>query len=89
LWTFISNFKHMNEIILSPLTLATIPIIVGVVSVLKTVGVPSKWAPLISLVLGLGVAVLVETSLPIRILGGLIIGLSASGLYSGAKASFQ
>jgi len=79
----------MNDLILSPLSLTSVPIIVGVVSVLKTIGLPSKWAPLISLILGLGVAVLVETTLPVRILGGLLIGLSASGLYSGAKASFQ
>ena len=76
----------MNELIFSPLTLAAIPIIVGVVSALKMAGLPSKWAPVVSIVLGMGIALLVEDTTTLRILGGLVIGLTSSGLYSGTKA---
>lgn len=78
----------MEAIQVSPVLLASVPIVIGVVSVFKGVGLPSKWAPIISLVLGLGVSFLVGGPLLTVILAGLIVGLSASGLYSGSKATF-
>lgn len=78
----------MDAIVISPVLLGAVPVILGVVSVLKGVGLPSKWAPLVSLVLGLGVAFLVGGTLLTIVLAGLTVGLSASGLYSGSKATF-
>jgi hypothetical protein len=78
------------DIVLTPLMLAAIPVVLGVVSVIKTAGLPDRWAPSVSLILGLGTAFLVGgASIATIVLGGLIIGLSASGLYSGPKATFK
>ncbi len=77
------------------LTLYAIPIaavIVGLVELAKGQGLPSRYAPVLAVCLGLAFATLgklddpaVGTWLQTEMLG-LITGLSASGLYSGAKA---
>ena len=64
-----------------------VAIIVALVSAAKSVGYPSRWAPLLSL--GLGVVYYVafpQGSIQTSVLYGIISGLSASGLYSGVKA---
>lgn len=67
-----------------------VPIVIGVVQVIKTVGLPNRFAPLASLVLGIAGAVfLVGGALQVAILQGIIVGLTASGLYSGTKATFS
>jgi hypothetical protein len=66
-----------------------VPLIIGVVAVFKTAGLPSRLAPLLSLILGI-VAVLLlpyEVAVALKILIGIGTGLSASGLYSGAKTT--
>ncbi|MFD1444341.1 hypothetical protein [Thermoactinomyces vulgaris] len=65
---------------------ALIPIILGVCEVLKQLGLPNRWAPLASLALGVvaGVFFLPGNILE-GVLQGLVLGLSASGLYSGPK----
>jgi hypothetical protein len=73
-----------------------LPVVTGLVEVAKQTGVPSKLAPLASLLLGVLVMVLLAWSGALEgmedpisgstILGGLISGLGASGLYSGGKA---
>ncbi|OAK72698.1 hypothetical protein [Lederbergia galactosidilytica] len=64
-----------------------IPLIVGIVQLFKQVGVNKKILPFISLVLGIvvGVVYVAEMDLKQGILVGAMLGLSASGLYSGAK----
>lgn len=74
---------------LNPLLLASIPVILGVVSLIKGLGLPSRFAPLASVILGLGVSFLIGGTPFIVIMGGLIVGLSASGLYSGTKATIE
>lgn len=66
---------------------ALIPATMGLVEVAKSAGLPSKYAPIVSL--GIGTALGVATSLDNMskgIIVGIAIGLSASGLYSGTKA---
>ena len=75
------------DIILTPLLLASIPIVLGVVSVLKITGLSDRWAPLASLILGVGVSALIGGTVVTIVLGGLVVGLSASGLYSGTKTT--
>ena len=75
------------DIILTPLMLSSIPIVLGVVSVFKIAGLADRWAPLASLIMGVGVAALIGGPLVVVVLGGLVIGLSASGLYSGTKTT--
>ena len=67
-------------------------VIVGLVELAKGQGLPSRYAPVLAVALGLLFATLgrlddptVGTWLQTELLG-LITGLSASGLYSGAKA---
>ena len=71
------------------------PIIIGLVQLLKGMGLPVRWAPIAAIALGCGVSVLigVSTSSPIPdanyadyILAGVLGGLGASGLYSGIPA---
>lgn len=70
------------------LTLLTGPAILGLVNVLKRIGLPEKWAPLVAIALGVTVA-LVEAYAPAdlvrAIAGGIIAGLSATGFYDIAQ----
>ena len=74
---------------------ALIPIVVGVVEAIKRAsGIEERWAPLLAIGAGIGLTVLGGAANliapPILAAGavwyGLISGLSASGLYSSAKA---
>lgn len=63
-----------------------IPIITGLVQVLKMAGVRAKYAPLMAILFGVLFGVFYfSTSIKEGILIGLVVGLSASGLYSGSK----
>lgn len=67
-----------------------VPVVIGIIEVVKLAGLPSRFAPLLSLVLGvLGATYLVGGDLAVTVLQGLIVGLSASGLYSGTKATLN
>jgi hypothetical protein len=64
------------------------PLIVGLVEVAKRAGLPSRFAPLLALALGMGVigAVAVRPEASRVLLWGIALGLSACGLYSGGRA---
>lgn len=63
-----------------------IPLIIGIVEVFKRIGLPKKFSPLLSLTLGLLFGILyINAPLKEGVLVGLMLGLSASGLYSGTK----
>lgn len=71
---------------ISPAIVALVPIIIGLTSVAKLY-LDSKWAPLIALALGIGGAFFIPAStVAITILSGIVVGLTASGLYAGTKA---
>lgn len=74
---------------LTPLALAAIPVIVGLVQVIKGIGLPSKYAPIASIALGVGVLAIVGLTWQAYLIQGIIVGLSAAGLYSGGKAVFS
>lgn len=67
--------------------LVFIPLIIGITELSKNIGVPKKFLPLIGLFLGviIGVLFIEPNNIKNGILIGVIIGLSSSGLYSGAK----
>lgn len=70
---------------------ALVPVIIGLVGVFTMAGMNKKYAPLLSLLLGL---FLVSLSVKFKVnyavvLVGLITGLSASGLYSGTKKTVE
>lgn len=66
---------------------ALMPVIVALVALAKELGLPAKFAPLVSI--GLGVAaILLFANVEWReaVFEGVICGLAASGLYSGGKS---
>ncbi len=66
---------------------AIIPLIVGLVQLVKKLGLPSRFAALLSVVLGVGAGFVMHPgNVSQAVIVGLMIGLSASGLYSGGKA---
>lgn len=70
---------------------AVVPIIVAIVQALKMTGkLPNKFAPLVSIAVGILVGFIFRhdtQNLSQTILAGVIYGLSASGLYSGIKTT--
>lgn len=66
---------------------ALIPAILGLVELAKKAGLPDKWSPVFAVVLGLGagLTLLFPGDLGQGVVVGLALGLSATGLYSGAK----
>lgn len=86
----------------SIVTVASIPAILALVNLAKQFGVAGKWAALLSVVLGIGLqvadatlavdAVLTPQTIYSAAATGLVLGLSAAGLYDvaatiGAKAT--
>jgi len=70
---------------------AIIPLIVGLVELAKKLGLPNKFAAVLSAVLGVVIGlVYVAPNDPAKgVLVGLSMGLAASGLYSGVKNTVE
>lgn len=70
---------------------AIIPLIVGVVELLKQLGLPVKFAGAIAAVLGIviGIVYIAPSNIAEGILVGLSLGLAAAGLYSGVKNTVE
>lgn len=68
-----------------------VPVVLGVVQAIKVAGLSSRWSPLVSLVLGVAGSFVISglDFNSASILQGIVAGLSAAGLWSGAKASFK
>ena len=68
---------------------AVVAVIIGLESILKNFGLKSKWIPVANLAFGVLGAFLYASmnSMPLAeiIFMGIIMGLTASGLYSGVK----
>ena len=64
-----------------------IPIIVGISQVIKNIGFPSKFIPLLNVLIGVGISFLVFEGIGWheQVLQGLVVGLSASGIYDQSK----
>ncbi|MBO1002629.1 hypothetical protein ACFSKI_21070 [Pseudogracilibacillus auburnensis] len=66
--------------------IAVVPLITGLVQLFKLAGFKAKYAPFIALLLGILFGLFYfGSSIKEGILIGLVLGLSASGLYSGSK----
>ncbi len=73
---------------LSPKALMLVPIVMAMVSFMKLY-VDSKWAPLFSLAFGILMSLLIPAlTFGLTIVQGIVVGLMACGLYSGAKAVY-
>mgnify|MGYP001255355248 CR=1 FL=1 len=71
--------------------IALLPVIVAVVGLVRSLGLPAKVAPIVALALGIGAAfVYVAPGQPAEaVLVGITLGLAASGLYSGGKNAVE
>lgn len=69
--------------------LAGIPIITGLIQIVKGFNVPDKGLPVVALILGMVlnivIAVSVGNEILLAVLMGIVTGLAASGLYSQTK----
>lgn len=70
---------------------AIIPLIVGIVELLKEIGLHSKFAAVVSVLIGIAIGVVYISPDDVKrgILVGLALGLAASGLYSGTKSTVE
>ena len=68
-----------------------IPVIIALVELLKGLGLPKKFAALISVIFGaiIGIFYIENNDIKTRIFLGIVYGLSASGLYSTTKNSIE
>lgn len=82
------NF-NMNDVIAN--SFWVVPLVVAIVQAIKTMGIPTKFAPIISIGVGIGLGLIVNggTTMTANLLNGVIYGLSASGLYSGITVTQQ
>lgn len=62
-----------------------VPLIIGIVEVVKKAGLPNKYSPLVSLALGVFFGFVFLETFQESLFIGVIIGLAATGLYSGSK----
>lgn len=65
-----------------------IPLIIGMVELLKIYGMKKRLLPVMAMIFGIvaGIVYVYPHDMKAAILIGLMMGLSASGLYSGGKA---
>lgn len=62
-----------------------VPVTLGIVEAAKRIGMPAKFAPLVSVGVGIGLSALTAVTWQQCVVQGITVGLAASGLYSGAK----
>lgn len=74
---------------LTPQIVVVLPLVLGLVQVAKMSGLNSKYAPLLALALGIAGCALIVGIDTKAISDGLMVGLMASGLWSGTKATLQ
>lgn len=71
---------------MSAVSLGLVPVVMGLTSLVKTY-LDSRWSPIVSLVLGIaGAFIFPSATIGLTVLQGILIGLTASGLYSGVKS---
>jgi hypothetical protein len=66
-----------------------VPLVVAIVEAFKMSGFNNKFAPIISLIIGVGLSFVINAQITMGevIVSGIIYGLTASGLYSGVKST--
>lgn len=71
--------------------IALVPVIVALVGVIRTAGLPARWLPLVAVALGLvsGFVYIAPDDPQKAALSGIVMGLSAIGAWSGTKNTFQ
>jgi uncharacterized membrane protein YgaE (UPF0421/DUF939 family) len=72
------------------LVASALAITIALVEVAKLLGLKSKYAPIVAILIGIGTSFLGSLQIGIDlIIPGIVIGLTACGLYSGTKATLS
>jgi len=66
--------------------IALAPVVTGLVSIAKKVGLPKQFSPLVAIGLGIALNVVLMGMTDENFIQGIVIGLASSGLYSGGKS---
>lgn len=74
---------------LTPAVLVLVPIVIGLVEVVKRIGLNTKYLPLVAVILGVAGVLGLEGINVTSVMGGIVVGLSAVGLFSGTRATIQ
>lgn len=74
---------------ISSVSLALVPVVMAITQIFKMWVLDSRWAPIVAIVSGIVLAFAVPQTTPaLTVLQGILIGLTASGLFTGARATF-
>jgi hypothetical protein len=76
----------MDVGILTIAGVGAVPLVLALVQLVKGLGLPVQYAPLLSVLIGVALVGFVEGYMVDSIMTGLVVGLSASGLWSGTRA---
>lgn len=68
------------------LSLILVPVIVGIVEVAKKTGLPSQYASMTAIILGVILVTILAGLSVVNAIVGIVLGLSASGLWSVGKS---
>ena len=79
----------MELFTLDTTSLVAVPVALGLVHVLNRLGLSKTFSPLFSILFGIGLSFLSGYGWQMAVSQGIIIGLSASGLWSGAKKTLS
>lgn len=67
-----------------------VPVVVGLVQAIKLTGyLPTQFAALVAIILGIVAVGLTDSFVAANILQGIVVGLSAAGLYSGTRSTLK
>ena len=65
---------------------AFVPLTIALVEFAKRVGMPSRFAPFLAIVLGIGLTLSDGIFYVEKLIQGIMVGLASCGLYSGTKS---
>ena len=68
-----------------------IPVIISIVELVKGLGMPRKFSAVLAVIIGaiMGIFFVEPHNIRVGIFKGIVYGLTASGLYSGTKNTYQ
>jgi len=67
--------------------LVLVPVVIGLIEVFKKAGLDIRYAPALSILIGVSGAYFLIGNDAVSLLNGVVVGLSASGLFSAYKTT--
>ena len=75
---------------ISAVSLALVPVVIALTQIVKVFLLDSRWAAIVSIGFGILLAFAIpQTNIALTVLQGVLIGLTASGAFTGARATFS